>query len=65
MKSSLTSPLLRSLLLGAGVAAGFAAVIVDGTRSIAGHELSLTPLAELMGEIARAVVAQLGVTAPA
>ena len=30
------------------LAAGFAAVIVDGTRSIAGNELSLTPFADLI-----------------
>ena len=30
------------------LAAGFAAFVVDGTRSIAASELSITPLAELL-----------------
>jgi hypothetical protein len=36
--------LLAMLIL----AAGFAALIVDGTRSIAGSELNLTPLSDLL-----------------
>ncbi len=30
------------------LAAGFAALVVDGTRSIAGSELSLTPIADIL-----------------
>lgn len=30
------------------IASGFAALVVDGTRTIAGSELSLTPFAELI-----------------
>ena len=39
--------LLRALALLA-LAAGFAAIIIDGTRSIAGAELSLTPVSDLI-----------------
>jgi hypothetical protein len=53
---------LRFLVRAVGLialAAAFAAAVIDGTRSIANSEVSLTPLGAALGQLAPAKLAQL------